>query len=105
MAESLIKNNAVSGLGTSINIWDYRGTSNKYSAPSDGYIIAASGNTLGDRVQVHDMVGTTILLARCMQAGYSDTRALFVRKGFEFYHSTITDSAEVGTLYFYPFIN
>ena len=87
-------------LGTYVDISAYT-DSTYYIAPSDGYIVAATGTNLYDRVSVM-IEGITVHVARCFASGYTDKRTLFVRKGTKVSHNS-TDS-NVEFFRFYPLV-
>ena len=78
-------------------ITSYNSDANKYTCPSDGYLMVRSGTTSGDIIYVN-VDSATLLGAK--NNGAEERNSLYVKKGMSVYVSTNVGTR--GHAYFYP---
>jgi hypothetical protein len=86
-------------IGTYVSLNTYTTFANAFVAPSDGYIMARSGGTLGDVIMV-DVENKVHISTRCEETNYSVYTTLYIRKGMRVHVNTNTGNR--GNAYFYP---
>lgn len=86
-------------VGSYVSLNTYTTFANSYTAPSDGYIMATSGGTLGDLIMV-DVENKVHISSRCDTTNYTTYSALLIRKGMRVHVNTNTGNR--GNAYFYP---
>lgn len=88
-------------IGSYVSLNTYTTFANAFVAPSDGYITATSGGTLGDLIMV-DVENKVHISSRCDATNYTVYTTLFIRKGMRVHVNTNTGNR--GRSYFYPIV-
>ena len=100
MAESKSERQSVSGIGSYVDLWNYKEPT-RYTAPCDGYVICVSGDGKLNRIFCY-IFGTRVNIIRTPETHYESGQAIFVRKGSEISHDRDDDADSKSQFRFFP---